>query len=124
MTIECHKGDKFSMAVSNEDSMLFKVEKLTTDNYHSWKYSMKLFLMGKGLWDIVSGDETLPEEADENAKKNFNKRANLALLAAKLNVTKGVQIYAQSEKTAKNAWDKSAARLEKKSLSATINFRR
>ena len=124
MTSECHKGDKFSMAVSNEDSMLFKVEKLTTDNYHTWKYSMKLYLIGKGLWDIVSGDETLAEDADENTKKNFNKRANLALAAIGLNVTKGVQIYTRSEKTAKDAWDNLAARFEKSSLSAIINYRR
>ena len=112
------------MASSSEDSILFKVEKLTSDYYHSWKYSMKLYLIGKGLWDIVSGVETLADDADDATKKNFNKRANLALAAVGLNVTKGVQIYTRSEKTAKDAWDKLAARFEKKSLSAIINYRR
>ena len=88
-----HNGEKLNMAVSSEDSMLFNVEKLTTDNYHAWKYSMKLHLIRKGLWDIVSGDETLEARADENTKKNFNKRANLAITAVGLNVTKGLQIY-------------------------------
>ena len=101
------------MAVSNEDSMLFKVEKLTADNYHSWKYTMKLFLIGKGLWDIVSGEETLAADANEDTKKNFTKRANLALAAVGLNVTKGLQIYTRSEKSAKDAWEKLAARFEK-----------
>ena len=35
------------MASSSEDSILFKVGKLTSDNYHSCKYSMKLYLIGK-----------------------------------------------------------------------------
>ena len=85
---------------------------------------MKLYLIGKGLWDIVSGDETLAADANEDTKKSFNKRANLALAAVGLNVRKGVQIYTRSEKTAKDAWDKLAARFEKKSLSAIINYRR
>ena len=39
--------------MSNDDSMLFKIEKLTQDNYHSCKHTMKLYLIGKGLWSIV-----------------------------------------------------------------------
>ena len=68
--------------------------------------------------------DVLAYDIDDNTKKNFNKRANLALAAIGLNVTKGVQIYTRSEKTAKDAWDKLAARFEKKSLSAIINYRR
>ena len=111
------------MAMSNDDSMLFKIEKLTQDNYHSWKYTMKLYLIGKGLWSIVSGDETLADDANDATRKVFTRRADLALAAVGLNVTKGLQIYTRSEKTAKEAWDKLAARFEKKSLSAIINYR-
>ena len=64
------------MAMSNEENMMFKMEKLTSDNYHNWKYTMKLFLKGKGLWAIVTGDEVLQDGADDAAKKAYTKRAD------------------------------------------------
>ena len=39
----------------------YKPDKLNGDNFHSWKFNMKMFLIGKDLWDIVSGDEILGE---------------------------------------------------------------
>ena len=38
----------------------FKVDKLTADNYHHWKFNMRMFLIGKttdntNLWEIVEG---------------------------------------------------------------------
>jgi len=46
------------MATGIEDSG-FKVDKLTGNNYHTWKFQMKMCLIGKDLWGIVTGDETL-----------------------------------------------------------------
>ena len=112
------------MALNNDDSILFKMEKLTTENYHNWKYSMKLYLLGKGLWDIITGDEVLPDEAEEPAKKAFKKRENLALAAIGLNVSKGLHIYVRNEITPKGAWDKLANHFEKKTLSKIIYYRR
>lgn len=103
------------MAMSSEENMMFKMEKLTSDNYHNWKYTMKMYLRGKGLWTIVTGDEVLAEDADDATKKTFAKRADLALASIGLNVTKGLQIYVRNEETAKGAWDKFATRFEKKS---------
>ena len=84
--------------------MPFKMEKLTSDNYHNWKYTMKLFLKGKGLWAIVTGDEVLEDGADDAAKKAYTKRADLALASIGLNVTKGLEIYVRNEETAKGPW--------------------
>ena len=49
----------------------FKVEKLTGANYHSWKFSMKMVLIGKDLWEVVNGTETISEDASEVEKKKF-----------------------------------------------------
>ena len=64
----------------------FKVEKLTGDNYHSWKFQMKMHLIGKDLWDIVTGAETLDEETTAEAQRRFRKRENLALATVCLSV--------------------------------------
>ena len=49
------------MATAAEESGLLKVEKLTAENYNTWKFNMKMYLIGKDLWDIVKGTETLSE---------------------------------------------------------------
>ena len=48
-----------------EDST-FKVEKMTAENYHAWKFNMKMYLIGTDLWEIVSGTNA--------QKKAFKKR--------------------------------------------------
>ena len=47
----------------------FKFEKLTAENYHTWRFNMKMYMIGKDLWDIVTGAETLSEEATADQKK-------------------------------------------------------
>ena len=53
------------------DDTSCKFDKLTQENYHHWKFNMKMFLIGKDLWDIVKDDEVVSEEASEEDKKKF-----------------------------------------------------
>ena len=62
-----------------DDNSGFQVEKLTAENYFSWRFNMKMFLIGKDLCEIVTGTETLPERASQEEQKRFKKRENLAL---------------------------------------------
>ena len=48
------------------------VDKLTADNYQSWKFRVQMVLKGKELWEITSGDETLDENATEEMRQKFN----------------------------------------------------
>ena len=43
----------------------FRVEKLSSENYHNWKFDMRMLLIGKDLWEIVSGGEVLAQGAPE-----------------------------------------------------------
>ncbi|KAJ6537046.1 hypothetical protein B0H19DRAFT_962354 [Mycena capillaripes] len=38
-------------------------EKLNDSNYGTWKKLVKAILIRKGLWEVVSGDETLPNRS-------------------------------------------------------------
>ena len=67
------------MATAAEESGLLEVEKLTAENYNTWKFNMKMYLIGKDLWDIVKGTETLSETASAEETRKFKKRENLAL---------------------------------------------
>jgi len=50
-------------------------EVLTFDNYERWSVLMKNYLMGQGLWDVISGDsaEAFLEENFEAGKHLSNK---------------------------------------------------
>ena len=96
-------------------------EKLGSENYFSWKFSMSMFLKGKDLWGIVDGSETQPEESDADGRSKFKKRANLALATIGLGVKTNLQIYVRNCKTAKEAWDSLAGRFEKKTLAKKIH---
>ena len=50
--------------MATEDTS-FKIEKLTAENYHSWKFNMKMYLIGKDLWEIVTGDEIILDDMSE-----------------------------------------------------------
>ena len=80
------------MALASEEAT-FKMEKLTGDNYHSWKFNMKMYLIGKDLWEIVQGVETTSEEASQEEIRKFKKRENLALASICLSLGTSLQIY-------------------------------
>ena len=106
------------------DDIGFKVEKLTADNYHHWKFQMKMCLIGKDLWEIVTGTETLPAEASAEVRSKFKKRENLALATVCLSVATNLQIYVRSATNAKEAWENLEKHFEVKSLSRKIFYRR
>eukprot|EP00111_Clytia_hemisphaerica_P023199 TCONS_00068237-protein len=102
----------------------FKVEKLTAENYHSWKFNMKMYLIGKDLWDIVNGTETLNGDATEADKRKFKKRENQALAAICLGIATNLQIYVRSAATATAAWENLEKHFQQKTLSKKIYYRR
>lgn len=39
---------------------MYSIDKLTGDNFSSWKFRLQLVLMDRGLWEIVDGTEACP----------------------------------------------------------------
>ena len=68
-------------------------EKLNGENYHTWKWRAKMHLVGKELWDVVDGAETLDETASEKVKKEFKKKENLSLSLICLSVCSNLDVY-------------------------------
>ena len=112
------------MATAVDETNNFKVDKLTSDNYHHWKFNVKMYLIGKDLWEIVSGEEVLAEDANEETKRKFKKRENAALASICLSISTNLQIYVRSAKNPKEAWDTLANHFEEKTLSKKILYRR
>ena len=111
------------MMATGED-IGFKVEKLTGDNYHTWKFQMKMQLIGKNLWEIVTGDEVLDAQATVQDRQKHKRRENQALALICLSVSTENQIYVRSAVTASDAWNSLEQHFEKKSLAHKIFYRR
>ena len=112
------------MEDSSQKLSSLNFDKLNVDNYHAWEFSMRMFLIGKNLWEIVQGTETLPNDANDDTKEKFQKRSNVALATVCLGVSKDLQIIVRPSKTAKEAWDSLATRFVEKTLSKKIFYRR
>lgn len=84
---------------------------------------MRMYLIGKNLWEIVDGTETLANDAEEDKKEKFRKRSNVALATISLGVSKDLQIIVRPAKTPKEAWDFLEKRFVEKTLSKKIFYR-
>ena len=114
----------YTMGESQQNFSALNFDKLNLDNFHTWKFSMKMFLIGKGLWEIVDGSETVAEGAGTDALAKFKKRDNLALSTICLGINSDLHIYVRASKSGKDAWDALSKRFEEKTLSKKISYRR
>ena len=85
------------------DESNLKIEKLTSENYHSWKFQIKMYLIGKDLWDIVRGTEVLKVNPTADERSKFRKREQLALSIICLSVSTNLHVYVRNAETAKDA---------------------
>ena len=110
--------------MSSDEASLSKPDKLNGDNYHSWKFNIKLFLMGKDLYDIVDGTEVLGDNATPKEREQFRKRDNKALSIIGLSVATDLQIYVRPAKSSAEAWKSLSERFEEKTLAKICYYRK
>jgi hypothetical protein len=87
-------------------------EKLNKNNFHAWKFRMTNFLMGKGFWDYVEGENEDPLELPkENATiveikafKDWNQGARKVMYWLSVNVTDIMIGHIQDAHTLVKAW--------------------
>ncbi|KAH7860807.1 hypothetical protein Vadar_018257 [Vaccinium darrowii] len=79
-------------------------EQLTEDNYEYWKVCLERYLIGQGLWDVVTGKKPQPAN-DADDYEDWTRENALALHAIQLSC--GPDIYKKFRKTtvAKDAWE-------------------
>ncbi|CAI5746374.1 unnamed protein product [Peronospora destructor] len=53
------------MSPSNDTGS--KVEPFDGSNYVLWSYKMKMYLMSKGLWEVVAGESKVPQAKEQQA---------------------------------------------------------
>ncbi|XP_022847426.1 uncharacterized protein LOC111369924 isoform X1 [Olea europaea var. sylvestris] len=76
-------------------------EKLTEDNFISWKNCLTNYLVGNGLWGVVSAQEIEPDKTNKQEHEKWKKQNALALHAIQLSC--GQAIYSKFKNVDINA---------------------
>ena len=91
-----------SSATTAEET--YKVEPLQgSANYRTWKFSMKMVLQARDLWEVVSGEEVKPDA--EKAAQAWEKKARKALATIVLALSAAEKEHVIDCSTPKAAWD-------------------
>src|SRR5438552_1443886 len=82
----------------------YKVEPLQgSANYRTWKFSMRMVLQARDLWEVVSGEEVRPEA--EKAAQAWEKKARKALATIALALSAAEKENIIDCTTPKGAWE-------------------
>ena len=103
----------------------YKPERLTgADNWNQWKFSMRMYLIGKDLFDIVDGSEILGQNATAKEREVFKKRDNKALSMISLGIASDLTIYVRQAKSSAEAWKNLSDRFEEKTVAKICYYRK
>ena len=58
---------------------LSTIPRLTSENYHDWKFAVSLFLRVRGCWSIIEGKEERPED-DTKAGGDWDRKSEDGLI--------------------------------------------
>jgi len=87
------------------------IEKLNKNNFQVWKFRIMYFLMGKGYWEFIIGDEIeppLPENPTQQkiqANKTWHEKIKKVLYWLFVSVYDTMIVHIQEAKLPKQAWD-------------------
>ncbi|XP_071913957.1 uncharacterized protein [Coffea arabica] len=104
-----NKGEKGSKAATG-----IVPEMLTEENYEDWKVCLKHYLVGHGLWGVVSGKEPEPSKDKKQEHEEWKKKNALALHAIQLSC--GPATYAKFKEAhicARVAWNHLAEKIKR-----------
>ena len=115
---------------SSHSSSLYSIEKLSGDNFSSWKFKLQMILMDRGLWEIVDGTEVAPSSVGSGSDTkpqtylDWKKRDNQALAQIALTVSNSELVHIRNAKSSCEAWLKVCSVYEAKGLAAKVYLRR
>jgi gag-polypeptide of LTR copia-type/Domain of unknown function (DUF4219)/Zinc knuckle len=102
---EIHYKVAMSSVTPNTELETYKIELLKgSANYRTWKFSMRMVLQARDLWEVVSGEEMKPE-AEATAQLAWEKKARKALATIALALSAAEKEHIIESTTPKTAWD-------------------
>ena len=93
------------------------VDKLTSNNYATWKFKLKHLLIAKELYGYVDGTEAAPaNDATPDAKATYTKNTSKAFSTIVLATSDDLLYLITDCESPKSAWDKLQAHFERDTL--------
>jgi hypothetical protein len=93
-----------SSVTPNTELETYKIELLQgSANYRTWKFSMRMVLQARDLWEVVSGEDAKP--VDEKAAEVWEKKARKALATIALALSAAEKEHIIECMAPKAAWD-------------------
>jgi hypothetical protein len=87
------------------------IEKLDKNNFQVWKFWIMNFLMGKGYWEFITGNEIEPPLLENltqqqiQANKTWHEKTKKILYWLSVSVSDSMIVHIQDAKSPKQAWD-------------------
>jgi hypothetical protein len=114
-----------------------RIQKLNSDNWHSWKFKMQMVLEEKDLWELVDGTQMQPEsEGDldslsrdklveyQQQLQSWEKKDRKARATIILGVEDSQLGHVKGAETAEDAWKKLCGVYENRGLANRLFLRR
>ena len=87
-------------------------EKLTKDNYSVWSYRIENFLRGKGVWELIIGEDVCPllskenpSDEDKRLYKTWIEKSREVLHWISICISETLIPHIKKAQTPKEAWD-------------------
>lgn len=100
--------------MASEDK--WTIDKLNGSNWTTWKFQMKHLLLGRELWSVVDGSETLADGAGAEAQSSFDKKCQKALSTLVLSISSSQLYLITSFDKPKDAWSALCSHFERNTL--------
>ena len=102
-----------------------KTEKFDGEGWHMWRHKMEMVLVTSDLWDIVTGEETMPESEEDGTRiTEWKKRDRKAQAEISLHLSDSQLPLVMRLKTSKDMWDALNNQYERKSMQNVIFCKR
>ena len=82
-----------------------KIDRLNGENYRTWKFAARMYLIQTDLWPYVNGDAVVKPEATPEEKRQHKNKMEKALAAIALAVEADQQVHIVDCNTAAEAWN-------------------
>ncbi|KAK2577711.1 hypothetical protein KPH14_007152 [Odynerus spinipes] len=102
----------------------WKIDRLNGENYRTWKFAAKMYLIQKDLWPYVTGDAKIKADASLEEKQAHNNKVDKALATIALAIEADQQIHIVDCKTAEEAWKNLKQVYEPKSRQRIMQLKR
>ena len=101
-----------------------KTEKFDGEGWYMWRHKMEMVLVTLDLWDIVTGEETMPESEEDGTRitewKKWDRKAQAEI---SLHLSDSQLPLVMRLKTPKDMWDALKNQYERKSMQNVIFFK-